>query len=107
MFNCLNFEVLHELAIYSHTTFKAHLLGLLGQHIFADVGFDTAVSEPSKVCNKVVASYHYDAGLPDSQPRSEASPGPAKPIDEFVKDRLNKKNRGEREQVKKGIGLIN
>ena len=34
MFKCLNFEVFHELAIYSHTTFKAHLLGLLGQHIF-------------------------------------------------------------------------
>ena len=33
MFKCLNFEVFHELAIYSHTTFKAHLLGLLGQHI--------------------------------------------------------------------------
>ena len=34
MFKCLKFEVFHELAIYSHTTFKAHLLGLLGQHIF-------------------------------------------------------------------------
>ena len=25
---------MHELAIYSHTTFKAHLLGLVGQHIW-------------------------------------------------------------------------
>ena len=26
-------KVFQELAFYSHTTFKAHLLGLLGQHI--------------------------------------------------------------------------
>ena len=26
---------MHELAIYSRTTFKAHLLGLLGQHILS------------------------------------------------------------------------
>ena len=31
---CLNFKVFQELAFYSHTTFQAHLLGLLGQHIF-------------------------------------------------------------------------
>ena len=29
-----NFKVFQELAFYSHTTFKAHLLGRLGQHIF-------------------------------------------------------------------------
>ena len=28
-----NFKVFQELAFYSHATFKAHLLGLLGQHI--------------------------------------------------------------------------
>ena len=28
------FKVFQELAFDSHTTFKAHLLGLLGQHIF-------------------------------------------------------------------------
>ena len=32
-FKCLNFKVVQDLAFYSHTTFKAHLLGLLGQHI--------------------------------------------------------------------------
>ena len=29
------FKVFQELAFYSHATFKAHLLGLLGQHIFS------------------------------------------------------------------------
>ena len=29
-----NFKVFQELAFYSHATFKAHLLGLLEQHIF-------------------------------------------------------------------------
>ena len=28
------FKVFQELSFYSHLTFQAHLLGLLGQHIF-------------------------------------------------------------------------
>ena len=33
-----NFKVFQELAFYSHATFKAHLLGLLGQHFFTFQG---------------------------------------------------------------------
>ena len=44
---CLNFKVFQELAFYSHTTFKAHLLGLLGQHI---LGFDSKTVQRSALC---------------------------------------------------------
>ena len=60
MFKCLNFEVFHELAIYSHTTFKAHLLGLLGQHIFENLReflskFCTILPQiPERICRKNV-----------------------------------------------------
>ena len=59
---------MHELAIYSHTTFKAHLLGLLGQHILQGGMRDESRKKSNPNGRRTQKSAHERA---EREPKSE------------------------------------